>query len=57
MEAILQKKLFLLSVYQKIIGIRKGILIVLNALIRIGKGDTKIGKTYMLGQPKDCPDY
>lgn len=57
MEAILQKKLFLLSVYQKITSIRKSIFIVLNALIRLGKGDTRIGKTYMLGQPKDCPDY
>lgn len=57
MEAILQKNIYLIIAFQKIINFHKKIFVVLNALIRIGRGDTKIGKTYVLGNPQNCPDY
>lgn len=57
MEAVLQKNIKLLLICQNVKSFFSKTLLILNALIRIGKGDTKIGKTYVLGSPESCPDY
>lgn len=57
MELILQKNIGLVLFAQKIAALLSKTITVLHALIRIGKGDTKIGRTYVVGSPQNCPTY